>query len=263
MKKPIGFLNFGKEQETEECTPTVPYTETAVKSVAQIRFASGRTLPYYNDRFALKRCDVVYVSGKLAGAAGVATEVNTKFRIHSADYERVIAVLDLTLHGSFTQACDKMVCTDPQALSPDRFESWVFPPNVEELDEEQDEVFTGEGYTIELDHIGGCEDLKEVILERAVGYCNGGNVACICLQDGIGRAYVEGTKWYRIDFRYADGVMAGIFCDCPYGGLCKHEVAAAITLRMLLDQMADKETFIALDRNVFWQLASRSETITL
>ena len=54
-------------------------------------------------------------------------------------------------------------------------------------------------------------------------------------------------------------------CDCPYSDLCKHEVAVAITLRMLFKQPQFKLAgdFMALDRWLFWQLASRAETIDI
>ena len=51
----------------------------------------------------------------------------------------------------------------------------------------------------------------------------------------------------------------------PYSDLCKHEVAVAITLRMLFKQPQFKNAgdFMALDRWVFWQLASRADSITI
>lgn len=66
-------------------------------------------LAYYNDRFDLNEGDVVYVSGKLADEPGVVVSVTTKFRIHTSDYERVLSLLDLTIHGSFSGVRDKMV----------------------------------------------------------------------------------------------------------------------------------------------------------
>lgn len=55
------------------------------------------------------------------------------------------------------------------------------------------------------------------------------------------------------------------YCDCPYSDLCKHEVAVAITLRMLFKhpQFKNAGDFMALDRWVFWQLASRADSITI
>ena len=69
--------------------------------------------------------------------------------------------------------------------------------------------------------------------------------------------------WVFVHFN--DGMMTDIYCDCPYSALCKHEVAVAITLRMLFKQPQFKNTtdFMALDRWLFWQLASRADSIEL
>lgn len=67
-------------------------------------------------------------------------------------------------------------------------------------------------------------------------------------------------QFYRQRFEYRFP-----YCDCPYSELCKHEVAVAITLRMLFKQPQFKNAgdFMALDRWVFWQLASRADRITI
>ena len=126
-------------------------------------------------------------------------------------------------------------------------------------------MISGEGYTIDINHIEDCEDITDAIAERAVGYCREGRVRYLCVQGGVGRAYVEGGKWYRVDFHFCDGIMTNIYCDCPYSDLCKHEVAVAMTLRMLFrqPQFQNAGDFMALDRWTFWQLASRTDHIEL
>ena len=59
--------------------------------------------------------------------------------------------------------------------------------------------------------------------------------------------------------------MTDIYCDCPYPELCKHEVAAAFTLRMLFEQpqFKDISDFMAMDHRAFWQLAARTDSICL
>lgn len=270
MKRLIGFLS---NNDTQAETPAVsaPMRSTSpVKSLVKIRF-ENRSMPlaYYNDRFDLHEGDVVYVSGKLAGEPGVVVSVTTKFRIHTSDYERVLALLDLTIHGSFTRVRDKMVSFDELAITPEQFGGWVTPPDdpkkKKDADDDEDEVISGEGYTIDINNIEACEDITHAIAERAVDYCMDGRVRYLSVKDGVGRAYVEGTKWYRVDFHFNDGLMTDIYCDCPYPELCKHEVAVAITLRMLFKQPQFKAVgdFMALDRGLFWQLASRAETIDI
>lgn len=270
MKKLIGFMANNDSQSEMPSVSTAIRGNTPVKSLVKIRFNSHPTpLAYYNDRFDLQEGDVVYVSGKLAGEPGVVVSVTTKFRIHTSDYERVLSLLDLTIHGSFTRVRDKMVSFDQLTIPPEQFCSWVTPPEDPKkqraVDEDEDEVISGEGYTIVINNIEDCEDITSAIAERAVNYCMEGRVRYLCVQNGVGRAYVEGTKWYRVDFCFTNGVMTDIYCDCPYPELCKHEVAVALTLRMLFKQPQFKNTgdFMALDRWVFWQLASRADSISL
>lgn len=270
MRRMIGFM-ASNESKTE--TPSVPTTIrgiTPVKSLVKVRFeCHSMPLAYYNDRFDLQEGDVVYVSGKLAGEPGVVVSVTTKFRIHTSDYERVLSLLDLRIHGFFTGVRDKMVSFGQIAITPEQFGGWVTPPEdpkkKKDEDEDEDEVVSGEGYTIDINIIETCEDITSVIAERAVGYCTEGRVRYHCVQNGVGCAYVEGTKWYRVDFHYCDGMMTDIYCDCPYSALCKHEVAVAITLRMLFKQPQFKNAadFMALDRWLFWQLASRADSIEI
>ena len=60
-------------------------------------------------------------------------------------------------------------------------------------------------------------------------------------------------------------MMTDIYCDCPYPELCKHEGAAAFTLRMLFEQpqFKDISDFMAMDHRAFWQLAARTDSICL
>lgn len=270
MKRLIGFMASNDTKAEAPAAPAAVRTNTPVKSLVKVRFENhSMPLAYYNDRFDLQEGDVVYVSGKLAGEPGLVVSVTTKFRIHTSDYERVLSLLDLTIHGSFTSVRDKMVSFDQIAITPEQFGDWVTPPEdpkkKKNEDEEEDEVISGEGYTIDINNIEGCQDITSAIAERAVNYCMDGRVRYLCIQNGIGRAYVEGTKWYRVDFYFSDGMMTDIYCDCPYSELCKHEVAVAITLRMLFNQPQFKNAgdFMALDRWVFWQLASRADSITI
>ena len=68
-----------------------------------------------------------------------------------------------------------------------------------------------------------------------------------------------------VDFHYENGLVTDLFCDCPYPCLCKHAVAVVLNLRMLSKQpeMRMDSDFVALDRFLFWKLASRSEKISV
>lgn len=263
----IGFMHFGEKQESSSTESPVTKTEVPVKSLVKVRFYSeGKELAYYNDKFFLKEGDVVYVGGKMAGVPGIVTTVTTKFRIHTSDYQKVLAKLDLEFHGHFVRVQDKMICHNEIAIIPDKFESWVTPPvEKKKDDEEEDEIISGEGDSLSLNDIIGNPDVTHAILNRALDYCKQGLVRYICLENGVGRAFVEGTKWYRVDFRYENGRMTDIYCDCPYPALCKHEVAVALNLSMLSkqDNMDLGHDFVALDRDLFWKLASRNDAIVI
>ena len=266
MRRLIGFRDSCSCETVKEPVVAAHPQKTPVKSLVKVRFReSARTLTYYNDRFDLVCGDVVYVSGTMAGQYGVVIEVVTKFRIHTADYERVLKCLDLTIlgTGTYVQTADKMVCCLGAAISPERFEDWITPPieqKKEKDDTDPDEIVSGDGYSIELSQISNCEDLRQVILERGAGYYEEGRVKYIALYNGTGTAFVKGTKWYRVDFHYENGIITDLFCDCPYSGLCKHEVAVAMELKMLFKEnptLEKKEFFVAIDHAVFWRLMSR------
>ena len=75
------------------------------KSIVQVYFEERNvTLAYYNDRFDLKRGDLVYVEGKLSGVRGRIVDVSYNFKIKLSDYMRVIAVADTHVKGEFNIA---------------------------------------------------------------------------------------------------------------------------------------------------------------
>lgn len=267
MKRPIGFLTTDEQEAQSAAAPVSERVGAAVSSLVRVRFRSGASAMYYNSCFDLREGDVVYVGGKWAKEAGVVVAVNTKFRIHTADYERVLSLLDLSIHGTFARVGDKMVSFDPFALDAERFGAWITPPYDprQEQDAPDDEVVSGEGYRIDLCAPEDCEDITPAVAARAVTYRNEGRVRYLSLYRGVGRAYVEGSRWYRVDFCCRDGVMTDIFCDCPYPYLCKHETAVALTLRMLLrqPQMQSVEDFVAIDRQTFLALTAHANAVIL
>lgn len=267
MKSILGFT-VPKEREIQTVIPEMEETIVPRKSLVEIKFPGiNKNLSYYNDQFLLREGDVVYVSGKLAGQPGQVVSVTTKFRIHTKDYERVLAKLDLTLHGSFTHVKSQMVCFGKIPLTPERFESWITPPaDPQAPEEENDEVISGEGYVMDIYDLDACEDLRKIIWERGVNYYFDGNLKYLCVRNGVGTAFVKGEKWYRVDFTVDEGgLMTDIYCDCPYLGLCKHEASVVLALQILeKDTGYDFKTdFVALDRETFWQLVSMAEHITL
>ena len=263
MKSILGFT-AGKYPEPEQAPaaePVVP--QPPVRTLVKVNFPdSGKTLSYYNDRFDLRKGDIVFVEGKLAGEPGIVESVSRKFKISLSDYKRVISVADRELHGSYEEILDKMVSFDREAFSPEQYRTWVLPPK----EEEDDEVIFGEGFDLDLTDIERNPDVTYPVLQRAFEYCNSGKVAYICIRDGIGTAFISGSEWYEVNVRLEGSLMREMYCDCPYPGLCKHLLAVAVTLRELSKQDGFnlENDFVAMDTNRFWGMVAHTRNkITL
>lgn len=260
MKNIIGF---GAPQEESALAPmNQKEISTPVRSVVDVVFQDDTILRYYNDRFDLKAGDGVYVSGKRAGSMGVVKSVTTKFKINLSGYERVLARSDFQLRGSFEPLGVFMVGVTPDAgPSPELFRQWIKPP----MDEEP-EYACGEGYELELDHFEQDDEVDPKVLSRALDYCRQGRVRYLALRDGVGTAFVEGTAWYEVNFRYDVGRITELYCDCPYPGLCKHELAVMLMLRALLKELKYNclPDLIAIDQSFFWRIVSTNrQRVTL
>ena len=260
------ILGFGMREESAAENLAIPPKEEQgpVRSLVSVRFIrDGRAFTYYNDKFALSVGDRVFVSGKLAGQPGVVEQVTTRFKIKLSDYQRVIAKASGALHGSFASILDKMVSYDRDAMSPEDFRSWILPPAGRDGDgceEQEDEIILGEGYEFNLSDAESSDEVNPSVLERALDYCRSGKVAYLSVRDGIGTAFVEGSTWYEVNFRLCGSAMSGMYCDCPYPGLCKHLLAVALTIRALrahggLEPDAD---FVAIDDERFWNMAAHT-----
>ncbi len=261
-------MGFGRDdrEKMETVIPQVEELKTAVKSLVRVHFEDAAyELTYFNDRFDLKPGDRVFVSGKRAGEVGIVNSVSTKFRIKASNYERVIALAQTPIHGTYKPVADKMLSYDAGALSPEGFRTWVMPPE-EPTEDEDEEIIYGDGYEIPLNDPHNAEGVDKVVFGRALNYCSGGRIGYISVRDGVGRAYVEGEHWYELDFRIRSNAIEEAYCDCPYPGLCKHLLAVAVTLSVMsnhgdLDLSRD---FVLIDADRFFEMIKRNEqTITL
>lgn len=263
-------MGFGRDEMKETpdvLLPTVEEPRKPVKSLVRVHFEDeAYELTYFNDRFDLKPGDRVFVSGKRAGEVGIVNSVTTKFRIKASNYERVIALAQTPINGTYKPVADKMLSYDSNALSSEAFRTWVMPPEEPASEEEDDEIIYGDGYEIPLDDPHNAEGVDKTVFGRALNYCSSGRIGYISLKDGVGRAYVEGKHWYELDFRIRDNMIEEAYCDCPYPGLCKHLLAVAVTLSVMaqhgdLDLSRD---FVLIDADRFFEMIKRNEqTITL
>ena len=263
MKNIIGFSI--EDAPAEESVVVPPKEESApVRSLVQVRFLDGgRSLTYFNDKLELEIGDRVFVSGKLAGKPGIVEKITTKFKINLADYQRVISKANPAVHGTYESIIDKMVSYDHDAMSPEEFRAWILPPehwDGEDAEEQKDEVIFGDGYELNLLNAESNDDINEGVLNRAADYCQSGRVEYICVRDGIGTAFVNGTKWYEISFQLNGDIMSEMYCDCFYPGLCKHLLAVGMSVRAMamhghLDYSSD---FVAIDNGRFWDMVSHT-----
>ena len=286
MKSILGF----RDSEADDIMETMPAEarteEVPVRSLVQVRLSGYGSLTYYNDRFDLQPGDLVYVSGKLEGRIGRVESVSTRFRIRKSDFEKVIRKLDTSVHGEFAPADGFMVSGDPNVIPPERCRSWVIPPEPPksrlwyvdpetgtrkgylesgiDADGTDDEIVEGDGFELSLADLENEPDVRKVILERAKGYVKEKRVKYIRMESGAGKAYVLGGNWYEVEFSLNEDEISGLYCDCPYPGLCKHAMAVLLTIRDQLKAPAFAEDYAAVENDWFWRfLGKRPQKITL
>ena len=267
MKNIIGF-GISEPQEPRSFDVVRREPGQAVRSLVKVRFPGGMAFTYYNDLFDLREGDFVFVSGKYAGQLGAVEAVTTRFKINLANYQRVISRAADTIRGSYETVLDKMVSFDCEAMAPDEFRSWILPPKGWDRKDgdPEDEIILGDGYELLLSELERSDEVDGAVLERAVNYCRESRVAYICVRDGVGTAFIEGTKWYEVNFLLEGDSMTEMYCDCPYPGLCKHMLAAAVTLRALTANLSVSrlDDFVAIDAGRFWNMvAHTTKRITL
>ena len=218
--------------------PATPPTVTPVNSVVQVRFPdANRTLSYYNDRFDLRVGDVVYVEGKLEGVRGIVVQVSRSFKIRLSDYKRVVGVADTRISGRFYAAGSHFLTFSPTVLPYYKAVTWFKAP-----DDGDEEYVTGdeaEAFDLETpwERNVGAE-----IAERGKRYYAENRVRYLCLEHAFGRAIVEGTRAYEVEFGYnpTSQTVANIVCDCPCFYHCKHEVAVILQLQEILSAVEER-----------------------
>lgn len=264
MKMKIGFnIGESKRENTENIVNTVApevVADEPVCSVATVRFENGREYPYYNDEFNLKVGDVVFVDGKLAGQPGRVTEVTTKFKVSLDFYKRVIAKLNLEFHGEFKRFHGLMLSKD-STLSIEQVSAWFNPPR-----EEEEEFFIGEGYEVALGKFSECPDIRQNDYEDAVELYFDDAVKFISVKNGVGKAIVKSSKYHIVDFRFENGMIENLYCDCISPNFCKHMIAVCIAIQMLYDEstITENSNFTAISQNLFYNVVSyNSDKITV
>ena len=227
----VGFGQDDPKPEVTQQSRTIT-VDTPVRSLVSIKFdRMNKPLTYYNDLFTLQPGNRVFVTGKLEGEIGIVESVTTKFRIRISDYQRVIAVAQTPIHGTYSSTGDMMLSYDYEALSPEDFRQWFLAP-MQKVEEPDDEVIFGDGFEITMDDPSASDGFDPAVFDRAIDYCRNGRIGYISVRDGVGKAYVSGSRWYEVDFQLEGNVLKAAYCDCPFAGLCKHLLAVAVMLNV-------------------------------
>lgn len=265
MKFKIGFsAEAHKDENVVQDRPAVVHTSEPRKSVVRVHFpARNMTLAYYNDRFDLQRGDLVFVDGKLEGLRGRVVDVTYNFKIKLSDYKRVIAVADTKVSGEFHLADSHFVTFDASTLPFSKVLTWFCAP-----EKEDDEyVSSYDDKTFDLEHLQEM-GVSSSVAERGHDYYMSNKVIYISVDENcMGRAIVEGSEPYVVEFDYENGLVSDLTCTCFCNYPCKHQFAAMLQLRETLDrimkhykeQYEENGYFAAISKPVFMNFAVDSK----
>ncbi len=233
MSFKIGFTaqTENKEKQVSQGSATQELVKNnARKSVVDVFFVDRNlTCSYYNDKFDLKRGDIVYVDGKLEGLQGRVVDVNYTFKIKLSDYKRVVAVADTKVSGELFVAGASIIATERDVLPFEKVVTWFKAP----LADEDDFVSSADDEVINLDDLSGMK-IDKATACRGNEYYMENRVVYIEIKSGKARAIVTGTKPYEVEFNYRNGEVSELVCSCYCTGACKHEFAAMLQLRHTL-----------------------------
>lgn len=256
----IGFDLLGESKKAVSAAGTATAeeslkTDEPVRSVVSVFFpARGFSCSYYNDCFCLSRGDLVFVEGKLEGLVGRIEEVNRSFKIRLSDYKKVIAKADTHVNGELFFGKDSFIAFDRSVIPYEKVRSWFLPP----VAEEEEYVRGTDDVFFPAEALFPSAVSKE-IFERGIECCNKRRVAYLCLDRNRVRALVLGRNVYEVEFEYKSGEIGNFNCSCWNGGICKHDVAAAVALEEALKTIEEQYSeeyknsgyFAAVDRVVF------------
>lgn len=260
----IGFKHEDNDRQNEIANVAAASANETIprKSLVDIYFPQrNMTLSYYNDRFDLHKGDLVYVDGKLEGKLGRVVSVNYSFKIKLSDYKQVIAFVDTNVIGDIYLAGSHVVTFNPNTMSYKQVLPWFKAP--EPGDEEYVSGEDGESFLLD-DMLKF--DFHPGVPERGGDYYNENKVVYIEVNKTHGRAIVEGSKIYELEFEYAGGNISNLVCSCYCNYFCKHEFAAMLQLHETLGFINDnyagnyEDYFAAMSKGAFLSNISHRET---
>ena len=253
MSFKIGFTAENKDNTQVVVPENTEVTTQPKKSVVQVYFPErGTQYPYYNDAFDLNVGDIVYVDGKLEGLRGVVVEVLYTFKIKLSDYKRVIARADMSVKGELNIVYSHLVAFDPQVLPFEKILTWYKAPanpDDEVVSSQDDEKFN-------LNDLSTLNISSEVA-NRGREYFLRNRVVYVCVEGTHGKAIVEGSEPYEVEFAYNNGEISSLVCSCYCTYTCKHQFAAMLQLDSLLKQIEKNYPQQYKDSNYFAAISKK------
>lgn len=232
-------IGFTAEDENNEVNGVLPPPDFVVdnqniikKSVVDVIFpACHKPLSYYNDKFNLKKGDIVFVEGKFEGVAGRVVDVNFTFKIKISDYKRIVSVADTDIKGEFKFVLSELLTLDSYTIPYEKISRWFG------LDSAEDEFVSSVGdESYDLYNLGTLH-ISPVIAERGHDYFLNDNVLYVEFNKGNVKAIVKGTEYYNVEFKLNNGMVSGLLCNCYCTGICKHCFAVLLQIRALFDEI--------------------------
>lgn len=255
MKKyAIGFnTTINKESDDNVPMEVCKGVIEPKKSIVQVYFPSrDMSWAYYNDSFDLKIGDLVYVEGKLEGKIGRVVDVNYSFKIKISDYKKVVSVVDTTVNGDFFFVDSHLVTFDKNALPYKKALAWFKSPDNEDDFESSDD----NSFFFSLDDLTEM-NIRQDAADRGHQYYLQDKVIYLCIDGSRGKAIVEGSEIYEVEFDYStDRTIKNIKCSCFCSGRCKHEFATMLQLRDILDIISEK--YVDNFKDYFAAISKRS-----
>lgn len=240
VKSMFRKIGFSAEDYKEVCSEEYEISagdkeKTAKKSLVRVFFpARCAEYTYYNDSFDIKKGDIVYVDGKLEGVMGIVREVRYKFKIKLSDYKKVLQAASFNASGSFYMTKTDMLTFNKSSLSYDNIRLCYIPP----LKDEDEFVSGDEGDDNEKSFLLSdipSDVFSESAAFRGNDYFFSGKVVYLELAGEKGRAIVEGSKNYEVEFRLKNGEISSLLCTCYCTDNCKHEYAVLMKLKKMLE----------------------------
>ena len=225
-------IGFNAEDKEKVYTQFLPEQEKASprKSIVEVYFASrGRSWSYYNDSFDLRKGDIVFVEGKLEGKRGVVVDVNYNFKIKLSDYKRVIAAADTEVRGEVFLGGSHLIAFNSDVIPYEKIVPWFKAP----VNPEDDIVRGMDDSFFLLDELEN-QNIPHKIFSGGYEYYYDNKVVYIELDGENGRAIVEGSEFYEVEFKYKNGEISGLVCNCYCSYTCKHDVAVMLQLKDML-----------------------------